>query len=170
MSKEVTAFVDGLISYDYILFGSVFALFILFIILSLLLRKKVFLAVISLLLGFSVLLLGPTLGYIKMHNYLFKNSLILQSQKKLSFTQAVVVKGRVTNESKFDFSTCKITASAYKISKNKYRNYLLKLKPFQKGSTLTSNIPKGSTDDFKIFIEPFTYEKDYNISLEADCK
>jgi len=170
MNKEVTAFVDGLISYDYILFGSVFALFILFMILSLLLRKKVFVAVISLLLGFSVLLFGSTIGYIKMHEYLFKNTLLLESQKKLSFTQAVVVKGSLQNNSKFNFSECKITASAYKVTKNKYKNYLLKFKPFQKASIFTAAIPKGSSQNFKIFIEPFTYSNEYNISLKADCQ
>lgn len=170
MNAKVTAFVDGLISYDYMLFIGSFVLFIFFIILTILLRKKVVLALIFLLLGFLTLLLGPTLGYVKMHEYLFKNSVTLESFKKLEFSEAVVVKGRVVNESEFDFTSCKVTASAYKVTKNEYKNYLLKLKPFKKRSMLTSSIPKGGFYDFKLFVEPFTYSKEYNISLEADCK
>jgi hypothetical protein len=170
MNSKFTTFIDGLISYDYILFGSVFVLFILFIIFTILLRRRVFLALLFFLLSFSILILGPTLGYIKMHEYLFKNTLTLKSQKKLSFTEAVMVKGRLTNESKFDFTSCKITASAYKVTSNKYKNYLLKFKPFQKASIVTDEIEKGSSVEFKIFIEPFTYSREYNISLGADCK
>ena len=170
MSTKATDFIDGLISYDYILFGSAFVLFILFIVLSILVRKKVSLAVIFLLLGFSVLILGPSFGYVKMHEYLFKNSLVLETQQELSFTQAVLVKGTLRNDSRFDFSTCKITASAYRVTSNQYKNYLLKFKPFQNGSILTPEIQKGATYEFKVFIEPFTYSKEYNISLGANCK
>jgi len=170
MKTKITAFIDGLITYDYILFGGSFVLFILFIILAIVLRRKTTIAVIFVLLGFVVLVAGPTIGYIKMHEYLFKNSVTLISQKKLSYSKAVVVKGKLTNESKLNFKSCKITASAYKVTKNKYRNYLLKLKPFKKMSIDELDIPKGSTINFKIFVEPFTYAKDYNISLGADCK
>ncbi len=170
MKEKLLAFIDGLISYDYILFGVSFILFILFIILALLLRKKLIVALFFILLGFAILVLGPTLGYIQMHKYLFKNSVELLSQKKLNFVQAVVVKGTITNESKFDFGECKITAEVYKVSKNKYKNYLLRLKPFKKMSILEQNLPKGQMREFKIIIEPFRYQKDYNISLGASCK
>jgi hypothetical protein len=120
--------------------------------------------------AFSILLLGPTLGYIELHNYLFKNKLELVSQKKLNFTQAVVVKGRITNESKKYFKSCKITANAYAITSNKYKNYLKKFKPFQNMSISIYNIQKGETRNFKIIVEPFTYTRDYNISLGADCR
>ena len=170
MNTKVTAFIEELIIYDYVLFAAVFVLFILFIILSILLRKKVVLALIFLILAFGTLLLGPSFGYIEMHKYLFKNTLELESQKKLSFSEAVVVKGKITNESKLNFSSCKITASAYRVTSNEYKNYLLKFKPFKKSSITTPEIPKGSSYEFKLFIEPFTYKKDYNISLGADCK
>jgi len=170
MKEKLLTFIDGLIMYDYILFTASFILFILFVVLALLLRKKLFIALVFILLGFATLILGPTLGYMQMHQYLFKNSTKILSQKKLNFVQAVVVKGTLTNESKFNFAKCKITAEVYKVSKNKYKNYLLKLKPFQKMSILERDVPKGQTREFKIIIEPFTYQKDYNISLGASCK
>ena len=170
IQEKITAFINELVIYDYILFSSVFALFLLFIILAIILRKKVFLSIFLLLLSFSILTLGPTLGYIKMHEYLYKNSTKLLSQKRLSFTPAIVVNGTITNESKFDFSSCKITASAYKSSKNIIKKYIYPLKPLKKRSILQENINKGETREFKIIVEPFTYKKDYNISIKASCK
>lgn len=170
MKERLLTFIHGLILYDYILFGLSFVLFLLFIIFALVFRKKLIIALFFVLLGFATLILGPTLGYIEMHKYLFKNSTKLISQKRLHFVQAVIVKGSITNESKFDFKECKISAEVYKITKNKYKNYLLKLKPFQKMSILEHTLPKGQTREFRIIIEPFTYKKDYNISLGASCK
>ena len=170
MNTKAKAFIEELIVYDYVLFGAVFVLFILFIILSILLRKKITLAVLFLLLAFAVLFLGPTWGYIEMHKYLFKNTLALHTQQKLSFSQSILVRAKLTNESKFDFVSCKVTASVYKVTNNEYKNHLFKLKPFQKTSMITPAIQKGTTHNLEFFIEPFTYSKDYNISLGADCR
>ncbi|MEA3331319.1 MAG: DUF2393 family protein [Campylobacterota bacterium] len=170
MKAKITAFIDGLIIYDYVLFGVVFVLFILFIILAIMLRKKAGLAIFLAFFSFLLLFLAPTVGYVQMHKFLFKNSTELISQKKLSFTKAVVVKGTLKNESKFDFKSCKITASTYKVSGNSVKNFVLKLKPFKKMSILEYDILKGDVREFKIIVEPFTYSKDYNISIGASCK
>ncbi|WP_457746012.1 DUF2393 domain-containing protein [Sulfurimonas sp.] len=170
MKERLTAFIHGLILYDYILFASVLALFILLIVLAIVLRKKVGFSIFLVLVAFVLFVLGPTIGYLEMHKYLFKNSLELISQKKLSFVEAVVVKGRLTNESKRNFQECKITAGAYKVTKNKYKNYLYKLKPFKKMSIVEKDIASGATVNFKIIVEPFRYKRDYNITLGASCK
>ncbi len=170
MKAKINAFIDGLIPLDYLLFGSSFVLFILFVVVAILLRKRLLLGLFFILLGFSILLLGPTLGYIQLHEYIFKKTLTLTSQKKLNFTEALIVKGRLHNDSKRDFEVCKITASVYAVTPNKYINYLKKLKPFQKASILQKDIVKGGSRDFKIIVEPFRYSKDYNISLGADCR
>jgi hypothetical protein len=170
VKEKITAFVDGLIIYDYILFGGSFALFILLIILGIIVRKKISLAIFLILLAFSLLIIAPTIGYIQMHQYLFKNTTTLVSQKKLEFTQAIVIRGNIKNESKFNFKTCKITAKVHKVSKNKYKNYLLKFKTIAKASITKENIQKQEVRDFKLFVEPFTYAKDYNITVGARCK
>ena len=170
MKEKITAFIHNLIIYDYILFGSAFVLFILFIILAILLRRKLGVAIFLVLFGFATLLLAPSVGYIEMHQYLFKNSTKLIFQKKLNFVKAIVVKGTVTNESKFNFKSCKITANIYKASKNKLKNYVYRLKPFQKMSIIEYNISKGTTRKFEMIVEPFRYTQDYNLSLEGSCK
>lgn len=163
-------FLDTLIPYDYILFGGSFALFILLVILAILLRNKTFISVFLFILAFSIILLGPTLGYSKMHQYLFKNTTKLLSQKKLTFTKAVVVYGELTNDSNKNFSLCKVKAKAYKVSGNKYKDYLFALNPFKKVSILEYEIDKGEKREFKIILEPFNHAKDYNISVEASCR
>ena len=45
MKEKITAFINGLIIYDYILFGAVFTLFILFIVLAIVLRNRVGLSI-----------------------------------------------------------------------------------------------------------------------------
>ena len=170
MKVKIQDFVGGLITYDYILFGAVLLLFVLFIILGILLRRRLSIAVFFILLAFATFLLGPTLGYIELHKFLFKNETVLISQKKLNFSQAVIVKGKITNTSKRAFKSCKITASAYKVTSNKYKNYIYKLKPFRKMSIIEKDIQKGQTREFKIIVEPFRYKRDYNISLGANCR
>jgi len=170
MKEKLLNFLHGLISYDYILFGASFTVFILFIILALLLRKRLVFAILFFFLGFGVLLLGPTLGYVQIHKYLFKNSVKITSLKKLNFVKAVVVKGTITNESRFVLRECKVTAEIHKVSKNEYKNYILRLKPFIKRSIVIKDILKGDQKEFKIIIEPFKYPNDYNLSVEAFCK
>ncbi len=157
-------------SYDYMLFGGVFVLFLLFIILSIVLRRKIGLALFFLVFGFIILIVGPTVGYSEMHKYLFKSEVQITSQKRLLFTPAIVLKGSVKNVSKFDFKECKITAYVHKKSKNKLKNYIYQFKNIQKMSMLESAIQKGEVRNFKLIIEPFTYKKSYNISIKASCR
>ena len=170
MKLQLQSFIEGLIPYDYMLFGFVLLLFILLIVLAILLRDRMKLAIFFVLLAFATFLLGPTVGYIFLHKYLFKNHTELISQKRLHFSPAIVVKGTITNDSKLNFSSCEITATVYKITSNKYKNYLFQLKPLKKMSILKKDILKGQTEEFKMIIEPFTYKKEYNISLGASCK
>ena len=170
MKEKITAFMNGLITYDYILFASVFGLFLLLLILAIVLRKKLGLSIFLFLLSFIILFVGSTIGYKEMHKYLFKNTLTLTSQKKLTFTPAIVIKGSLKNDSNFDFDRCKITASVHKVSKNSLKNYIYGFKTLKKMSIVEDNIAKGDTRAFKLIVEPFSYKKDYNITLKASCK
>ncbi|MEO1937613.1 MAG: DUF2393 domain-containing protein [Sulfurimonas sp.] len=170
MKHKIQAFIDGLILYDYILFGASFVLFILFIILAIVLRERLKTALFLVLFAFATIMLGPTLGFIEMHKFLYKNEVTLKENKRLEFAPAVVVKGSLKNLSRFDFKECLVTASLYKITKNEYKNYLLKFKPIKKQSILLKDIPKGQSKEFKMIVDPFKYKKEYGISLEANCK
>jgi len=170
MKAKITALINELIIYDYILFASVFLIFILLIILVILLRRKTFIAIILFISAFAIIILGPTLGYFKMHQFLFKNELVLIKHKKLTFTKGIVVNGTIKNTSKKAFNNCKINVSAYKVSGNKIKDYILKFKPFKKMSILEYDIAKDEVREFKVILDSFNYSKDYNISIGANCK
>lgn len=170
MMNVVTEFIKELIIYDYILFGSLLLLFILFIVIGIFLRKKIIVAILIILFAFITLFAGSFFGYIAMHQYLFKNETTLLGQKRLNFTDAVVVYAKLKNISNRDFASCKVTAKAHKVSSNELKSYLFKFKPIAKMSIIENDIKMGDERDLKLIIEPFTYENDYNISLGADCK
>ena len=105
-----------------------------------------------------------------MHEYLFKNEVSIVSQKKLTFTKAVVIQAKLTNTSNKNFSICKIYFEAYKVSGNTIKDYIYKFKPLKQMSILKYDLPKGQTIDIKAILEPFTYTKDYNLSIKASCR
>ena len=170
MRDKINSIIDALIVEDYILFISIFILFITLIIFAILIRDKQSKSIILIIFAFLIITLGPTVGYSQMHKFLFKSELELVSEKKLEFTKAIVVHGKVRNISKRDFQSCKITATAYKKSSNELKNYILKLKPIQNSSIVQYDIFQNQIREFKMFIEPFVYTKDYEVTLKVSCK
>ena len=168
--EKIIAFVHHLLIYDYILFGVAFTLFLLFIILAILLRNRFGIAIFCVLLGFTFLVGGPTIGYIELHKYLFKNSTKLISQKRLHFVDAILVRGSLRNESKFNFTECEVITTVYKSTSNRLKNYIYKIKPLKRSALILHDIPKGTTKKFKLFVEPFKYSKEYNLTLGASCR
>lgn len=170
MTWKISKFINELIVYDYILFGTLFLLFILFVTLGILLRNRAAIAIFLILFAFTQLVVGSTYGYLKMHEYLFKNETSITSQKKLNFTQAIVLYGSVKNMSQRDFLSCKITATVYKNTGNRVKDYIFRLKPVNRMSIIEDDIVKDEEREFKMIIEPFTYGGDYNITLGAKCR
>lgn len=167
---KLNEFIKELIVYDYILFGSLLLFFLLFIIIGVLFRHKKYLALFFILFAFIVLILGSTLGYVEMHKYFFKNEITLTSQKKLSFTEAVVVYATLKNSSQRDFKSCKVYATAYKVSGNKIKDYIRQFKPIAKTLIIEENILIGQEREIKIIIDPFVYDGDYSVSLGTYCR
>ena len=170
MKQKLLTFMDSLIQYDYILFGSIVFLFFLLIVIALVLRKKSGLSVSIVVIAFIFLIVSPFVGYTQLHNHLFKHQLTLSSQNKLQFTNAVVVFGKLKNLSSRDFESCEITAHVNRHTSNKLKNYIYTFKPIMKISIIEEDVVIDNEIDFKMIIEPFTYSKDYNITLKADCR
>ena len=170
MKEKLLTFLHTLTQYDFLYFGAVFLIFILLILVTLLLRRKMTIALLVLLLAILDISLGLTFGFGYFHNYLFKNSITITKAKKLHFVEAVVIEGKLKNESKFDFKSCRLQATIYKETHNKYKNLLFRLKPLKHSSITINDIPKGADVEFKFLIEPFRYKKDINVSVEGICK
>lgn len=171
MKTKIIDFIHQLLVYDYLLFGGIFILFILLLVLAIVLRKRMALAVFFVLVAFGVLTAGPVAGYIALHQYLFKHSIVIHEVKALEFTEALLIKGDINNTSKRTFSECTLNVGVYKVTHNKYIDPIYPYIPFKKSSAkLTNTIAPGKSVSFKLFIEPFRYTKDYNLTLKASCQ
>ena len=157
-------------TYDYVFFGASATLFLLFIILAIVLHEKVILSLILILLSFFILVGGPIFGYNYVHSTLYKVKIENLSIKRLEFSEAVVIKGQLINQGKRTFTQCKISSKAYRGATNFLEEIVLPLKPFLKRSIVKEeNIDVNQSVDFKMILEPFTYSKEYNISVKASC-
>ena len=170
MKEKLLEFLHTLTPYDYLYFGAVFLIFILLILLTLLLRRRMTLALLVLLVALLDISLGPTFGFGLFHSYLFKNSIEITKAKRLKFVEAVVIEGKLKNDSKFDFKSCRLVAKVYKDTHNEFKNLILKLKPIVKSELELKDIPKGADASFKFLIEPFRYKKDFHVGVEGICK
>lgn len=171
MKAKIIDFIHHLIIYDYFLFGGIFVLFILLLVLAIALRHKMALAVLFVILAFGILTAGSVVGYIQLHQYLFKNKIILHEVKALQFTEALLIKGDINNTSKRPFKECSVYAGVYKVSHNRYLDRVYPYLPFKKGSLkIIAPIAPGESEHFKLFVEPFRYYKDYNITIKAECR
>jgi hypothetical protein len=170
MKEKILLFLHSLTTYDYIFYISIFVIFVVLILLILLLRNKPSIALLLLLIAILEVSLGPTIGYSYFHNYLYKNSITLTKAKRLQFVQAVVIEGKLKNESKFDFTSCEVKAKIVKKTKNKYKNMILQFKPIKTKTITLQDIPKNTDVAFKFLIEPFTYKKDFNVTVSGVCR
>ncbi|MDD5717508.1 MAG: DUF2393 family protein [Sulfuricurvum sp.] len=171
MKATIIDFIHHLLIYDYFLFGGIFVLFILFLTFSIALRKKIGLAIVFVLLAFAILTAGPVVGYLALHHYLFKHSIVIQQVKALEFTEALLIKGEIKNRSKRPFSECTYHTAIYKVRHNKFIDPIYPFIPFKKSTIiLTQSIAPGQSAPFKLIIEPFRYTQDYNLTLKGECR
>lgn len=170
LKASFQAFVESLHTYDYVLFGICGALFLVLLFLAILLRNRVGLSLLLVLLSFITLIAGPIIAYTYIHSTVYKTEISELEIKRLEFSQAVVIKGKLTNLGKENFKKCKISSSAYRGATNFLEELVFPLKPFFKRSIIKEeNIDINSSLDFKLLLEPFTYSKEYNISVKVDC-
>ncbi|PHR56874.1 MAG: hypothetical protein COA44_07125 [Arcobacter sp.] len=156
--------------YDYVLFGVSGALFLVLLFLAILLRNKVGLSLLLVLLSFIIFIAGPIAGYKYIHGSIYKTKITELKIKRLEFSQAVVIKGTITNLGQESFKKCTISSSAYKGASNFLEELVFPLKPFIKRSIVKEeHIDINDSIDFKLLLEPFTYSNEYNISIKVDC-
>ena len=170
LKNFINSFISTLHTYDYIIFSISLALFILLLVLAILLKEKTKTSLFLVLSSFVILIAGPIGGYKYIHTTLFKNEISNLVVKKLEFSQALVIKGELTNLGKQNFKKCKIKVKAFKGSNNFFEEFVYALKPFQKMTIIKEEtLDINQSIEFKMILEPFTYSKEYNISVKAAC-
>jgi hypothetical protein len=171
MKHRIIDFIHHLLVYDYLLFGGIFILFLLLLILAIALRNKMGFAIFLVFIAFGVLTIGPVAGYITLHQYLFKHTIVIHEVKALEFTEALLIKGDINNTSKRPFKECTIHVGVYKVTHNRYIDRIYPFIPFKKASlTISKAIVPGQSAPFKLFVEPFRYSKDFNVTYKVECQ
>lgn len=171
MKSAIIDFINRLLIYDYLLFGGVILLFILLLLLAVVLRERLAIAVVSVISAFLVLTAGSYVGYMVMHHYLFKHRVTLTEVRPLEFTQALLIRGTLTNLSRRTFTECTLSAGVFKVTHKPYIDPVYPYIPFKKSSLrLEETIKPGESVPFKLFVEPFRYTKDFNTTVKADCR
>ncbi len=171
MKAKILSFIDQLLLYDYLLFGGIILVFILLLILAIVLRHRIVLAIVLVFIAFGILTAGSFAGYKMLHHYLFSNTITLTEVKALEFTEALLIKGDLNNTSKRPFKECKLSAGVYKVTHNRYVDRVYPYLPFRHASlTLKQPLKPGETESFKLFVEPFRYNHDFNVTIKADCR
>lgn len=170
LKSALQGFTDSLHTYDYILFAAFGALYLLILLLAIVLRKRAGLSLSLVLIAFVVIIAGPVWGYTYTHGKLYKTEISEQAVKKLEFSEALIITGKLKNLGMQSYSRCVLTASAHKAPTNFLEEIVLPLKPFQNVSYFHEKVfPVNETYDFKLVMEPFTYSDEFNISIKADC-
>lgn len=168
--SSIVAFIKTLTSFDYMGFIIAFFLFVIFLVLALMLRKKSKRAAILAIFAFLSLFGAPIAMHMLVKSTLFKSRAELESVKKLYYSDTLLIKGLLHYEGKYDAKHCTVAVAVYKVHNGFIKDLANKIKPYKKGfCILDRNFTKGDITDFKVVIEPYLYEGDYNLSLKTEC-
>ncbi len=170
MKDIIISFIHNLVLYDYFLFSAIFIIFLLLIILTILLKHHTIIALITLFIAITFLVISPIIGYTKLNHLLYNHTCKITLIKQLKFSPALLVKGKLINLSNKTFKKCVITANIYKTTHYKIINKLFALNPFQTMSIIKYNIQKNQIKYIQMIIQPFTAKQNYNVSLKAVCR
>lgn len=171
LKASIKALVNSFHLYDYVLIGASAGLFLLLLLLAIVLRHKTLTSLLLIIFSFIVIAVGPVIGYKFVHGTIYKHSITDMLIKPLAFSEAILIKGTLTNQGRQTFNSCQINAKAYRGADNFLEELVYPLKPFLETSIVTEDaLDVNSSMDFKILLEPFTYAKEYNISVKANCQ
>lgn len=171
LKTSIQTYISHMQTYDYLAFGWLFLLFFLFFILALILiRRKPFLSLFILLVDISVVGVSPFAIKWYLDDKLRGNESQTTLVKQLQFSDTLIVEGSVKNISDIDFTTCLTHVKVIKPDNNKYKSFLLALKPIRNQSILLEMPPaRGQETPFRVLFEPFRYGGDFNVTVNAEC-
>lgn len=171
MKTQLLAFLHQLSLYDYLLFGGILFFFLLTLFLAILFHHKLKLAITLIIFSFLLLIAGPPIGYLTLHHYLYKHSIVLETVRDLQFTDALVLKGDVNNLSKLPIQKCTLYVGVAKKSPYAILNRFYPYIPFRRKTVeITDAIKPGESQSFKILIQPFKYDHPHTVTVRGVCQ
>ena len=158
--------------YDYLAFGWLILTFFILVFLAILVaRKSSVLSLLLIILSLVIFIVSPFLIKMKLAEMLRPVSIQLESVKKLSFSDTLIVNASITNQSNKDFKKCLVTTSIIKnTTPSDYKYYLYQLKPIDNQSILVNeSLPKEGTMEHRVVFENYNYEGNVTAVIRAEC-
>ncbi len=172
LKMSLHEYLNNLTIYDYIAFSwLLFLFFTLFILSIILLKQRVKLGLFLMFILSILFFIAPIFLKIFLDKSVRKVDIVDQNRTILSFSKSLIITGKLQNSGRVDFNRCFIDAKIFKISENRYRDILNRVKPARKKSIIVDeNVTIGSFMEFRIVFENFKYSKrDFNMSISAEC-
>ncbi len=171
MKTKILDFIQLLSLYDYLLFGGILFFFLFFLILAILLHHKLKTAIIFILMAFLMITVAPVAGYMLLHKYFYKHTIVLTTVQDLEFSEALLLRGDIDNTSTQIFKECTITFAVSKTSTIKPLNAIYAYVPFRTQQLIIQGpLKPQESRNFKIIIEPFNYPKKFSVIARGQCR
>jgi hypothetical protein len=171
LKQRLTDYTDSLTMYDYAAFGWLLFILVVLILLAMISSKKKPKLAVSLIFFTFILMFTAPIGIkIFLDKSVRKVEIQDQNSTLLNFSKALVVTGELYNLGKINMTKCYIKTKILKKTDNKYLNILYNLKPIRQRTTiLDENLTQNSSKELKIVFEKFNYQKEYRVTLSAEC-
>lgn len=170
LKESLTDYLHYLTIYDYVAFGWLYALLFVLIIFAIVIRKRTKTAISLILLSVALMMIAPIAIKLFLDHTIRKTSIVDQNHTALTYAKSLVITGQVHNEGKISLQKCYIHANVLRYSDNKYKNWLNYLKPIRKQTiVLDKNLTQNESREFKMVLEAFEYDKEYNVTLRSEC-
>ncbi len=173
--KKLFAFTDNFIysltKEHIIAFGVVFALFVIFIILSVAFNRKKSISFSLLASSLAIIIIGPIVAY----DFVEKEYKPIEYRditiRQLQFQDGIVIKGFIVNRSKKYLKECKISAKVYKNTDSEIGKFLGLIKPKARGKTeIKKELLPNTIGYFRIQADRVKYSDDIDVSLKVRCR
>lgn len=158
--------------YDYLAFGWLILTFFILVFLAILVaRKSSVLSLLLIILSLVIFIVSPFLIKMKLTEMLRPTNIQLESIKKLTFSDTLIVNASITNQSAKDFKKCLVTTSIIKnTTPSGYKYYLNQLKPIVNQSILVNEpLPKEGILDYRVVFDDYNYEGNVTAVIHAEC-
>jgi hypothetical protein len=171
LKTSILNYVSHFTMYDYVAYAWLILTFFIAILLSILLAKKSMLfSMITLVFSLTLLVVGPFILKSVLDNFLRPTVAIVKDQKKLTFSDVLIINVELTNLSKKDYSICFVDTSVVKYSNSSITSFFNTLKPLRKKSiSLDTPIKAGQKEEFNVVFYNYDYEGDINASVKSEC-
>jgi hypothetical protein len=166
----VLDYIADFLIYDYLAHGIVLILFFLLFAVSIIARKKILVAILIFFIAVLVLVFGPFVAKMAIDNTVRASKVSDLTYKQLIYIDDVIVKGKIHNRGKINFTQCEVDMSIIKPEENEYKQMLSDLKPIKKYRfVVNEKIKQNESYDFDFTITKFQIQK-YKLKAQSKCK